>query len=151
MKSRHYACLTSTCVQKLPATHAFVVAWTLVCTSCHSSLTSNGVSCLLIVNANFCESISKSPWGRKPNKNQGPKAHQEDWIARKVQRKNTDLPQIYSKTQICSKFQIYSRIQIYCRIQFFGKMASANKDKLGPRPFWSSQHCLAHKVSNPFV
>ena len=30
---------------------------------------------------------------KKPNKNQGPKAHQEDRKARKVQRKNIDLPQ----------------------------------------------------------
>ena len=44
------------------------------------------------VGAHFCESISKSSWGRKPNKNQGPKAHQENRRVRKVQRKNTDLP-----------------------------------------------------------
>ena len=101
------------------------------------------------VDAHFCESISKSPWGRKPNKNQGPKAHQEDRRERKVQRKNTNLPQIYSKTQICSKLQICSRIQIYRRIQFFNRMTSADKDKFGPRPYWSSQYYLAHKGLNP--
>ena len=107
--------------------------------------------CRRIVDAHFCESISKSPCGRKPNKNQGPKAHQEDRRTRKVQRKNTDLPQIYSKTQICSKLQICSRIQICCKIQFFGRMASADKDKLGLRSFWSSQHYLVYKGPNPFV
>ena len=98
-----------------------------------------------IVEAHFCESISKSPWGKKPNKNQGPKAHQEDRKARKVQRRNIDLP------QICDKLQICNRIQICRRIQFFGRMASTDKDKLDPRPFWSSQHYLAHKSPNPFV
>ena len=92
-----------------------------------------------IVEAHFCEPISKSPWERKPNKNQGPKAHQKDLKARKFQRRNIDLPQICDKLQICS------------RIQFFGRMASTDKDKLDPRPFWSSQHYLAHKGPNPFV
>ena len=46
---------------------------------------------------------------------------------------------------------ICSRIQICRRIQFFGRMASVDKDKLGPRPFWFSQHYLAHKGPNPFV
>ena len=36
--------------------------------------------------------------------------------------------------------QICSRIQIYHRIQLFSRMASANQGKLGPKPFWSSQH-----------
>ena len=40
-----------------------------------------------------------------------------------------------SKMQICSKLQICNRIQICRRIQFFGKIASADKDKLGLRPF----------------
>ena len=59
-----------------------------------------------IVEAHFCEFISKSSWGRKPNKNRSPKAHQEDQKARKVQRRNIDLPQIYDKLQICSRIQI---------------------------------------------
>ena len=46
---------------------------------------------------------------------------------------------------------ICSRIQICRRIQFFGRMASADKDKLGPRHFWSSQHYLARKGPNSFV
>ena len=78
MKYGHCACLTFACVQKLPATHALAVVWRLVCISCRLSLTYNGVSYLLIVDAHFCESISKSPWGRKPNKNQGSEAHQEN-------------------------------------------------------------------------
>ena len=45
------------------------------------------VICLRIVDVHFCESISKSPRGRKLNKNQGPKTHQEDRRAKKVQRK----------------------------------------------------------------
>ena len=35
----------------------------------------------------FFESIPKSPYGGKSNEKQGPKTHQEDWRARKVQRK----------------------------------------------------------------
>ena len=70
------------------------------------------------VDAHFCESVSKNPYRGKPNEKQGPKAYQEDQRAKEVQRKG-----------ICS------RIQICCRIQFFGRMASADKDKLGPRPF----------------
>ena len=30
-------------------------------------------------------------------------------------------------------------------------MASVDQGKLGPRPFWSSQHYLAHKGPNPFI
>ena len=63
---------------------------------------------------------------RRPKSKRGPK--------KEVQRKG-----------ICS------RIQICRRIQFFGKMASIDKDKLGPRPFWSSLHYLAHKGPNPLI
>ena len=35
----------------------------------------------------FFESVPKSPYGGKPNEKQGPKTHQEDRRARKVQRK----------------------------------------------------------------
>ena len=42
---------------------------------------------------NYCwwpcfESVPKSPYGGKPNEKQGPKTHQEDQRARKVQKKN---------------------------------------------------------------
>ena len=36
---------------------------------------------------------------------------------------------------ICSRIQICHKIQFCRRIQFFGRMASADEDKLGPRPF----------------
>ena len=36
---------------------------------------------------------------------------------------------------IYNKAQIYNRIQICRRIQFFSRIASADKEKLGPRPF----------------
>ena len=54
------------------------------------------------VDAHFCESVSKSPYGGKPNEKQDPKACQEDQRAREIQEKNvresnlqqnTDLPQ----------------------------------------------------------
>ena len=35
----------------------------------------------------YFESVPKSPYEGKPNEKQGPKTHQEDWRARKVQRK----------------------------------------------------------------
>jgi len=41
----------------------------------------------LNVDAHFCESVSKNPYGGKPNKKQGPRAYQEDQRAREVQRK----------------------------------------------------------------
>ena len=40
-----------------------------------------------IVNAHFCESVSKNPYGGKSNEKQGPRAYQEDQRAREVQRK----------------------------------------------------------------
>ena len=42
---------------------------------------------LSIVDAHFCEPVSKNPYGGKPNEKQGPKACQEDQRAREVQRK----------------------------------------------------------------
>ena len=39
-----------------------------------------------VVDARFCQSIPKSPWGGRPNKKQGPKAHQE---RQKENRKET--------------------------------------------------------------
>ena len=41
----------------------------------------------MVVDAHFCESVSKNPYGGKPNEKQGPKACQEDQRAREVQRK----------------------------------------------------------------
>ena len=41
----------------------------------------------LNVDAHFCESVSKNPYGGKPNEKQGSKVCQEDQRARKVQRK----------------------------------------------------------------
>ena len=53
----------------------------------------------------------QKPMRKKFNKNQGPKAHQEEERkARKVQRKNIDLPQICDKLQICSRIQICRKI-----------------------------------------
>ena len=46
--SRPFACSTFVYVQNLPAAHAFVVIWRLVCTFYHLSLTSYGVSYFLI-------------------------------------------------------------------------------------------------------
>ena len=69
---------------------------------------------------------------RRPKSKRGPK-------------KEMQGKAIYSRIQICH------RIQLCRRIQFFGKMTSADKDKLSPRPFWSSQHYLAHKGLNSFV
>ena len=41
----------------------------------------------LNVDAHFCESVSKNPYGGKPNEKQGSKVCQEDQRAREVQRK----------------------------------------------------------------
>ena len=42
---------------------------------------------MIFVDARFYESVSKNPYGGKPNEKQGPKACQEDQRAREVQRK----------------------------------------------------------------
>ena len=41
---------------------------------------------LIFVDAHFCESVSKSPYGGKPNEKQDPKACQEDQRAIEIQR-----------------------------------------------------------------
>ena len=77
-----------------------------------------------------------------------PKAHEEESPMKskaqrptkktKEQERSEEIMQvkaIYSKTQICRRIQFFSRIQICCRIQFSDRMASADEDKLGPRPF----------------
>ena len=46
--SRPCACSTFVYVQNLFAAHAFAVIWRLICTFCHPSLTSYGVSYFLI-------------------------------------------------------------------------------------------------------
>ena len=100
-----------------------------------------------LVDAHFYKSVPKGSWGRKPNEQQGPKTHQEDRRARNFQRKKVQVKVIYNKTQICYRIQIYRRIQLYRKIQFSGRMVSANENKLGLRPFWSSQHYLARKFA----
>ena len=67
--------------------------------------------------------------------------------SKKFPKKEVQVKVIYSKTQICCRIQIYPKIQLYHRIQSSGRMASADEDKLGPRPFWSSQHYLARKFA----
>ena len=42
---------------------------------------------IIFVDAHFYKFVSKNPYGGKPNEKQGPKTHQEDRRARKVQRK----------------------------------------------------------------
>ena len=46
--SKPCACFTFVYVQNLPAAHAFTMVWRLVCSFCHPSLTSYGVSYFLI-------------------------------------------------------------------------------------------------------
>ena len=58
----------------------------------------------LIVDAQFCESISKNPWGRKPNEKQGLKTHQEDWRARNVQRKKCKGEQSTAKRKSAAEY-----------------------------------------------
>ena len=43
-----------------------------------------------IVDAHFCESVSRNPYGGKPNEKQGSKACQENQRAREVQRKKCE-------------------------------------------------------------
>ena len=63
------------------------------------------VICLRIVDVHFCESISKSPRGRKLNKNQGPKTHQEDRRARKIQRNKCKGKQSTAKHRFAANYK----------------------------------------------
>ena len=52
------------------------------------------------VDAHFCESVSKSPYGGKPNEKQDPKACQEDQRAREIQEKNVRESNLQQNTNL---------------------------------------------------
>ena len=59
----------------------------------------------LNVDAHFCESVSKNPYRGKPNENQGPKTHQEDRSARKVQRNKCKRKQSTAKCKSAAEYR----------------------------------------------
>ena len=79
-----------------------------------------------------------------------PKAHEEESPMKKQGPPRRPKSKRGPKKEMQGK-AIYSKTQIYCIIQFPNRMASADKNKLGPNPFWYSQHYLAHKGPNSFV
>ena len=65
-----------------------------------------------------------------------PKSHiEESPMKSKAQRPTKKTEEQERFKERSARKMICSKIQICCRIQFFGKMASADKDKLGLRPF----------------
>lgn len=58
-----------------------------------------------VVDANFSKSLTKSPCRGKPNEKQGPKTHQEDRKARKVQRKKCKGKQSAAKCRSGTEYK----------------------------------------------
>ena len=59
----------------------------------------------IVVDAHFCEFVSKSPYGGKPNEKQDLKACQEDQRAREVQRKKCKGKQSTEKCKSAAEYR----------------------------------------------
>ena len=89
---------------------------------------------LHVIDAHFANLYPKAHEEENPMRSKAQKPNRKT-KSKKFPKKEVQVKVIYSKTQICCRIQIYRRIQLYRRIQFSGRMASADEDKLGPRPF----------------
>ena len=74
-------------------------------------------------------SMTQKPIRRKAQRKARPKGP-----PRRPKSKRCPKKEMQEKA-ICNIIQIYSKIQLYLRIQFSSRIASIDKDKLGPRPF----------------